>query len=202
MNLIIDNIVCPSCIHFVKMELKKLGISYNLVETDGIKLSESLTEEQYKLLRNALLAYDLLLEPDFKGKTVMDLKEAIDNFVNNPEIIRNVTLPAYIFKKINLSQDEINNKFFQEAGETIDEYYNSKKIDRVILLLTIHNLTTSEIAYQLNYNSEKELICHFQRNTGLTPNRYKQINASTWKISTRSNSNSHAFPGERSAVKI
>jgi AraC-like DNA-binding protein len=175
MKIAIKNMDCPANMLFVRMEFEKLGIPYKSLEMGSAELYFTLEEDLRIKLSKALAFYGLEVVYNDKSIIVHDVKSAIKQYGNSPEIELKINLQKYISEKLKYSFSRLNKIFTEETGISIEGYFQSQKIERAIILLVHYNLTLNEITYQLNYKDVEELISNFKNITGMTPDRYKQL---------------------------
>lgn len=75
-----------------------------------------------------------------------------------------------------LSKDHFIRLFKSEMKTTPLQYIVKKKIEKVQLLLITKDLAIKEIAYTLGYDNYSYFIKLFKKQTGLTPQTYKESN--------------------------
>jgi two-component system, response regulator YesN len=72
-----------------------------------------------------------------------------------------------------LNRDYISRKFKQEFNETITDYLTKIRIEKAKELLGNPTKKIYEIAYQVGYQNEKYFSKVFKKQTGVTPNEYR-----------------------------
>ena len=75
-----------------------------------------------------------------------------------------------------LSKDHFIRLFKSEMKTTPLQYIVKKKIEKAQLLLITKDLAIKEIAYTLGYDNYSYFIKLFKKQTGLTPQTYKESN--------------------------
>ena len=177
--------VCPAYLYFIKLELERLGLSYKTLIMSEVELSYDISEKVLRQLNLALFPYRLKLEFGERTKMVMKIKAVVSSYLDNPEIEAKLQLSTYLVKNVNRSYDYLNYIFQEKTGTSIEWYFHSRKIERAIELLIYYKLTLTEIAYQVNYSSEDELIYQFKSITGLMPERFKNLKGKPAKASVK-----------------
>ena len=72
------------------------------------------------------------------------------------------------------------NLFSKVQGITIEHYIILHKIERVKELLTLGQLTLTEISHKLHYSSVGHLSNQFKKVTGFTPSYFKRSGNKDW----------------------
>jgi len=175
MKITIKNMNCPANILFVRMELERLSIPYKSLEMGSAELYYVPAQTIRKELSKALSTYGLKIVYNDRSIIIQDIKSAIFHYEDNTDIEKRIDLPSYVAEAVNYPFPELNKIFLNETGSSIEKYFQSKKIERAIILLMRYNLTLNEISIQLNYNNVEEFIQNFRIITGMMPDRYKQL---------------------------
>ena len=174
-NLHIKNMVCPRCIKVVRDELRALGAEVLQVElgharircnTSKIQItsiSEILEKQGFELLEDE---NDMLLE-----KIRINLIAFLEHIENSKETER---LSVFISRKIGKNYSLLSKHFSKCNHQTIEKHFIRLKIERVKELLDYDELTLSEIASKLKYNSVHYLSSQFKKITGKSVTSYKK----------------------------
>jgi two-component system, response regulator YesN len=109
-----------------------------------------------------------------------------DNFTQNEEMNNMQKIEEYlrshfqedinlqtIADRFFLNRDYISRKFKQEFNETITDYLTKIRIEKAKELLGNPTKKIYEIAYQVGYQNEKYFSKVFKKQTGVTPNEYR-----------------------------
>jgi AraC-like DNA-binding protein len=81
----------------------------------------------------------------------------------------------YISKKLGYDYTYLANTFSEVKGITIQQFIILNKIERVKELLLYHELSLTEISYQLHYSSVAHLSNQFKKITGLSPSFFIKL---------------------------
>jgi AraC-like DNA-binding protein len=87
-----------------------------------------------------------------------------------------INYSEYISKNLCTSYTLISKSFSKTNGMTIEQFIIVQKIERVKKLLSINELSLSEIAWKLGYSSTAHLSAQFKRVTGITPSLFRKDN--------------------------
>ena len=67
--------------------------------------------------------------------------------------------------------------FKQEMGTSIGDYYNKKRFDVAVSWLTTTDMSITDIADKLNYQTIHAFSRAFKKRFGMSPSQYKSINS-------------------------
>lgn len=142
---------------------------------DAIRGEKPLTEaalslELYKLLMELLSAdspsenqtgrYDVLIQ---------DVKSYVSLHLSEPLSVKELASRVY------MSSTHFSRIFKQQTGLSPYEYIMISRINRAKELLHQMDLSISQIAGTVGFNSESNFIHSFSRNTGMTPNKFRKL---------------------------
>lgn len=175
MMLYIKNMVCIRCKMLVREELKKVGLSFGIVELGEVEIYSTVTEEQLERLRSALLSSGLELMDNKKAILIERVKNAIVEMVHHTDELPRVNLSDYLSRKIEYDYTYLSNLFSEVMGMTIMNYVIAHKIERVKQLLVYDEMSLTEIAFKLHYSSVAHLSNQFKKSTGLTTSHFKRL---------------------------
>lgn len=112
--------------------------------------------------------------PDLKSKSydpfeavIEDTKEIITNNYNQKIFLNEIA------KKVGVSRFHLNRVFKNRMGYTPRMYLEKVRIKKAKELLLATNLNSTEVGYQVGYQSISSFYHAFKRNTGLSPNQYQ-----------------------------
>lgn len=167
--------VCSRCKMVVESILENLGIATVAIELGEVELSYEMQEEQKdKLLKNLrFVGFDLI--DDKKSRTIEKIKTIIIDLVQNKNNDLNSNLSDYILNQLHQDYNTLSNLFSEVENTTIEKYFINQKIEKVKELIIYDELSLSEIAYSLNYNSISHLSHQFKKVTGFSPTYFKKL---------------------------
>ncbi len=102
---------------------------------------------------------------DYKNKAVCEVISYIDNN------ILYMTGMGDIAKRLNYSYSYLSHLFTAEMGISMQEYYNKRRIETALALLKEEDMSISEIALSLQYQSIHSFSKAFKKAVGLSPSR-------------------------------
>ena len=167
--------VCDRCIMVVKQRLAAFSLRYEKVDLGEINLCESLTDEQYDLLKQDLHLFGFELLNNRKSSIVSQIKSFIIKYIHcDDEMAMNKKLSVILAEKLNADYNYLSSLFSSIEGITIEKYVILQRIERVKELIAYNELSVNEISDKLGYSSVQHLSQQFKKVTGLTPSQYKQ----------------------------
>jgi len=110
---------------------------------------------------------------DKKGKRTNRLISIAKQYINDHVSDSNMSLIS-ISEHVELSSVYFCQLFHNESGIRLSEYVNTVRINRAKDLLKNSNLKIYEIAYNVGYNNPKYFNYIFKKQTGITPNDFRQ----------------------------
>ena len=167
--------VSTRCKLMVKVELKKLGLHFILVDLGEVEIMETITESQKNQLKIALQEIGLELIDDKKSILIEKIKKIIIEMVHYADEMPNVNFSAYVSEKLNYDYNYLANLFSEVQGITIEKFIISHKVERIKELIMYDELNLTQISYKMNYSSVAHLSNQFKKVTGLTPSHFKQL---------------------------
>ncbi|MFD2036691.1 helix-turn-helix domain-containing protein [Belliella marina] len=153
----------------------EIGIDYSILSPTMVKINGQLDSVKLKSLSNKLLSYGITIISDPKEMIVQKIKNLIAELVKpNQENIA-VNTSFYLCENLGYSYGYLASLFSELTMTTIENYVILQKIEMVKHLMQNHELTLTEIAYQLNYSSVAHLSSQFRKTTGLSPSEFQRI---------------------------
>jgi AraC-like DNA-binding protein len=157
----------------VKVELKKLGLHFVVVDLGEVEVLEDLSTEQRSLLDKALRASGLELMEDRNGILIERIKNVIIEMVHHSDEIIRTPFSEFLSVKLNQDYTFLANLFSEMQGITIEQFIIAHKIERIKELINYDKLNITEIAFKMNYSSVAHLSNQFKKVTGLSPSHFK-----------------------------
>ena len=174
MKLFIRNMVCNRCIKVVKEELEKLNYTITNISLGEVEIKESPNTNDIISIRKVLEENDFELIEDKSAQIIEEIKTTIINYIHHTESDLNLNVSKLIENKFEKDYSYLSNLFSTTENITIEHYYIMQKIEKVKELLKYGELTLSEIAYKLGYNSVNHLSSQFKKNTGMNASEFKK----------------------------
>jgi YesN/AraC family two-component response regulator len=82
----------------------------------------------------------------------------------------------YLADQVNLSANYLSDLLKKETGKNTKEHINYYVVDRAKTLLLNSEENVSEIAYNLGFNYPHYFSRMFKKETGMTPQKYREHN--------------------------
>ncbi len=167
--------VSNRCKLAVKLELKRLGLHFIVVDLGEVEIMEELTSGQLDMLKTGLLSSGLELMDDKKAVLIEKIKSTIIEMVHHSAEISKLNFSDYISEKLNHDYTYLANLFSEVQGTTIEHFIIAHKVERIKELIIYNELNITEIAYKMNYSSVAHLSNQFKKVTGLSPSHFKNL---------------------------
>ena len=175
LKLYIKYMVSIRCKMVVKSELNKLGLQYSAVDLGEVDLPNVITDDQFLLLKNALLEFGLELMDDKKAMLIEKIKNVVIEMVHYSDELPQAKNSDYISDKLQQDYTYLSSLFSETMGITLEHYIIKHKIERVKELIIYNELNLTEIAWKMHYSSVAHLSHQFKKITGLTPSFFKSL---------------------------
>lgn len=165
-------------------------IVLELIESYGPLYNIQIEQMQQLLNRLSLSADNILSKSDsyamfavlismlvqsgesFTSSIIPVMIQQVKDFVEK-NITRNINVNR-IAQELNFSREHISRSFIRFTGKTLQSYIAQQRLNYICRLLKSTNLTVTEIAVTMNFNSASNLALFFKKQTGLTPLQYKK----------------------------
>lgn len=165
--------ISSNCIPIIRAELNKLGHHYFSLTMGELELAGNLTSSELLALKKALsiLGYSLLNDQD--SKLISDVKKILAVEILFSVKNADTSYRKQVSKKAGKDYELINALFIEVMGVTIERYALLLKIEKAKELLVYQNLPISTVAMNAGFYNTANLVNHFKRNIGITPNQFK-----------------------------
>ena len=176
MKIYIKNMVCNRCIMAVSKVLADLDLHPVYVELGVVDLTQNeLPSEKQSKLDNALLNLGFERIDDRKSRLIEKIKTTVINHIHQSGEESALNWSSLITDELHYEYNYLSNLFSSVEGITLEQYILRQKIEKVKELLTYDELTLSEIAWKLGYNSVAHLSSQFRKITGFSPSNFKKM---------------------------
>lgn len=109
-----------------------------------------------------------------KNKTVLEeLETLLDDYIDSGRLCNAVPTPEYCAAQLNLSAPYFNDLLKFETGKTLDEYFQTKRLEVAKKMLLKTDNTPAIIAQQLGYPNVQYFSLLFKKIIGIAPNEYR-----------------------------
>lgn len=166
--------VSNRCKMMVKVELKKLGLHFVVVDLGEVDVME-ISVAQRELLKAALLNSGLELMDDKRAVLIEKIKNVIIEMIHHTNEFIKTNFSDFLSERLNHDYTYLSNLFSEVQGTTIEQFIISHKIERIKELIIYGELNLTQISYKMNYSSIAHLSTQFKKVTGLSPSHFKQL---------------------------
>ena len=167
--------VCNRCVTTVKNELEKLGHRPDVTLGKASFTSSMELQEEFNLAER-LLIYGFSVLEDKGARIVKQVKSLVTEVYSGVyDFPVDFRFSRLLAGELGKDFQTISEIFISKEKTTIEQHMIQYRINKVKELLVYSNLTLSDIAFKLNYNSVAHLSAQFKRETGLTPSHFKGI---------------------------
>lgn len=111
------------------------------------------------------------MERDLRARN-SDFVEKLDAYIMENMSSQNLDIPS-IAMHMAMSRASLYSKSKKVLGKGIGEYVDEMRMKEACRLLAEENLSMSEIAYRVGYNSSRYFSTRFKKVTGFTPRDYR-----------------------------
>jgi AraC-like DNA-binding protein len=140
-----------------------------------VEVKRTVTEDERKSLRDALLILGLELLDNKKAVLVEKIKTLVIEMIHYNDELPTLKNSDYISQKLEHNYTYLANLFSEATGTTIEHFIIKHKIEKVKELLLYDELTLTQISHNLKYSSVAHLSNQFKKETGLTPSFFKKL---------------------------
>lgn len=165
--------VCPRCIEAVRSSLESAEITFSNIELGKVSIPQPLSSPQKKRLNVSLKSKGFELLESRNSVLISQVKTVIIDQIHHSEKNLTENFSTFLAEKLNQEYTSLSKLFSQVEGITIEKFITRQKVERVKEFLFYHQLSLSEIAFQLNYSSVSHLSSQFKKETGMTPSEFR-----------------------------
>ncbi|MFV8225024.1 helix-turn-helix domain-containing protein [Christiangramia aquimixticola] len=173
-KLHIKNVVCQRCIMSIEAILDRLNIAFSEVNLGEAVLERELNQQELEQLRLELekIGFEIIENRD--QKLINSIKSLIikEVYSSRPS---NQKLSSLLSNNLNYDYSHITHMFTESEGQSIQNFYNGIRIERVKEMLQQEENTIAMIADELGFSTPAYLSTSFKKATGFTPSHYKNL---------------------------
>ncbi|MDD5572130.1 MAG: AraC family transcriptional regulator [Bacteroidales bacterium] len=171
----IKNMVCNCCIILLRQLLEQAGVTVNTISLGTADISYD--EKKYD--RDGILEF--LRTNNFEPVTdrekiiVESIKASVIELIHHLNNVDSIVRKSdYLVEKLGMSYQYLSKLFSKHEPVTLEKYIILNKIERIKEMINHGELTLSEIAYMMDYNSVQYLSNQFKKITGISVSDYKK----------------------------
>ncbi len=166
--------VCPRCIMTVSEILEKEKIKFANIELGYADLKEIPEEQRMKKLAIALEGVGFELIQTRNDKLISTIKSLIISEVYD-ENYSGRNLSEILSNALPYDYSHITHLFSQAEGKSIQQYYQSVKMERVKELLHYDEYSIAQVADMTGFSTAAYLSTTFKKAIGMTPSEYRNL---------------------------
>lgn len=166
--------VCLRC----QMEAKEItkGVTPKCATDAGLlQLTENITEEERKLLKQRLSKAGFELLESENEKLIKKIKNIVVDMIHYADKFPQEGHADYISQKLGHDYAYLSEIFADVKGISIEQYIIDHKIERIKELILYDELNLSQITTKMGYKSKESLSLQFEKTTGLTISYFEAI---------------------------
>ena len=163
------------CKKILQEQLDIFQLSYNLLSYSEIEIKEEISNEKLKDLYSRLSNYGIEIVESSKNILVQKIKDVIIEMVYMDEKLPISKISSYLAERLSHSYGYISNVFAEVTYTSIENFIIMHRIEFAKKLITVDEMSFTDIAHQLNYSSLAHFCTQFKNMTGLTPSAFKRI---------------------------
>jgi AraC-like DNA-binding protein len=175
LKLYIKYMASIRCKMIVKAKLDELKIPYLSVNLGEVEMKQEITKQQREQIKTSLLKHGLELMDDKKAILIEKIKNVIIEMIHYADEIPETNFSGYLSQKLNRDYTYLSNLFSETEAITIERFLLIHKIEKIKELIIYDELSFTDIAFKLNYNSVGHLSNQFKKITGLTPSFFRSL---------------------------
>lgn len=165
--------VCDRCLMSVKNTLERQKLQYEDVSLGRIGFKKALSEDQFQVLEKELIANGFEIVVERNDKIVNDIKSAIIKIVYEHKDVARKKLSEVLSEELHYDYSHLTGIFSRVEGQSIQNFQNKIRAERIKELLEYNELNIAEIAYKMGFGSAAYLSTFFKKETGLSPSQFK-----------------------------
>lgn len=144
------------------------------VQPGMVHLREKPSDDEMVRLTHLLTQFGFEPFTDKETAQVEQIKLAVHELIHEMNNVDSVVRKSeYLVEKLNKSYSVLSRTFSLHSSVTLEKYIILHKIGRIRELIDEDELTLSEIAYIMDYNSVQYLSSQFKSVTGISVSEYK-----------------------------
>jgi len=145
LQIFIKNMEYPDCRKVIETQMRKIGITFKALNANEVELDDNISKQQVLDLQLALIPNGLAFIINKKSRLIEKTKLLIRDFLNSSNEKSITELFDYIQEKMKCRISYLNKIFLEETETTIDNYYSSKKIEKINILLQGGGMSLTKI---------------------------------------------------------
>lgn len=145
------------------------------IDTGLLQLTENITEEEHKLLKQRLSKAGFELLESENEKLIKKIKDILVEMIYYADKFPQEGHADYISQKLGHDYTYLSEIFADVKGISIEQYIIEHKIERIKEFILYDELNITQIAAKLGYKSKESLNTQFEKATGLKTSYFEAI---------------------------
>lgn len=188
-EILIKGMVCERCVIVIRAGMNQLGYNVERISLGRIVLSDEPGQEVLGRIEHFLYQHGFNLIPTRETRVISRVKALIDEALAQTEGRRgNIKYSRMLAEDLHMNYDTISGLFSKLEGITLEKYIIAKRLEKVKELIVYSDLTLTEIASMMGFNSINHLSGQFKQLTGHSPSHFKAVRRAKINVS-RQNGN-------------
>jgi AraC-like DNA-binding protein len=163
------------CKKILQEQLDRLELSYVLIGYSEVEIKEDISNDKLKELHSGLNNYGMEVVESNKSILVQKIKDVIIEMIYENDKLPTSKISAYLADRLSHSYGYIANVFAEVTYTSVENFIILHRIEFAKKLITVNELSFTEISHKLNYSSLAHFCTQFKNTTGLTPSAFKRI---------------------------
>lgn len=176
MNLYLKYNFEKTCRAILQEQLNKFNFKHVISDSGCVHFLGPVPTSEYIRFHEELARYGIEVVDNRKAILVQKIKKLIISMLDNYDMPL-VKISTYLSEELKESYRTIAQIFSDVCHVSIENFIIIHKIEKVKQLMTVENLSITEISYKLNYSSVAHLSNQFKKNTGFTPTTFQKLAA-------------------------
>ena len=165
--------VCDRCIFAVQKIFDDLNLKVAEIKLGEVVTTDELSAGAIKQITKDIEKLGFEIIETRENKLVEDVKKWVLQYLDSSISTNKIPFSKYITDQLPYDYSYLSDLFSTVEGSTIEQFFISKRIEKVKALINFGQLSLTEIACQTGYSSVHHLSTQFKKITQMTPSAYK-----------------------------
>lgn len=189
-EILIRGMVCARCVSVIKEGIGHLGYRVQRISLGRIVLPDEPGQQGIARIEQFLEQHGFEMIPTRQTRIISRVKALIDEALSQTDGLRgNVRYTRMLAEDLHMNYDSISGLFSKIEGITLERYIIAKRIEKVKELIVYSDLTLTDIASMMGFNSINHLSGQFKQLTGHAPSHFKALRKAKITVSRQGNGN-------------
>lgn len=176
--------VCERCVSVIRQGIEQLGYKVQRISLGRIVLPDEPGQEGLGRIEQFLDQHGFKLIPTRQTRIISRVKVLIDEALSQTGGLRGtMKYSRMLAEDLHMNYDSISGLFSKIEGITLEKYIIAKRIEKVKELIVYSDLTLTDIASMMGFNSINHLSGQFKQLTGHAPSHFKALREVKMEVS-------------------